>query len=555
MGQTISDALTGTHLIDGRDAAGGEARFTAVSPRTGAAGAVAVAEATPADVAAAVAVAARTFAAWSRTPHRERGRLLRAIAHALTARRSSIVDTADEETGLGAARLNGELDRTTGQLTLFADLLEEGSYVDATISPGDPLAQPLPRPDVRRLLVPLGPVVVITPSNFPLAFGALGGDTASALAAGCPVIVKGHPSHPGTSERCARAWLAAVRATGAPTGTLALLQARGIETPSALARAPEVAAIGFTGSFAAGRALSDLAAARPRPIPVYAEMGSLNPLFVGEAALAARGAAIAEGLAASITQGTGQFCTKPGLVVVPDTDAGAAFARQLAERVAARDEGLLLNPGILTHLRAQVAETMTRRGVEILTPAPASASASAPASAAQATDVSTKGVIGPLATAGIIASVGLDDFLATPALAEEHFGPFALVIRCPPARMPALAERLEGTLTATLHADAEDAVWASALCDTLADKAGRIVWNGYPTGVAVVGAMHHGGPYPASSSALHTSVGTAAIRRFLRPVAYQNVPDARLPEALRNANPDGLQRNVDGRWTRDPIGA
>jgi NADP-dependent aldehyde dehydrogenase len=265
-------------------------------------------------------------------------------------------------------------------------------------------------------------------------------------------------------------------------------------------------------------------------------MGSLNPLFVGPAALEARGAAIAEGLAASITQGTGQFCTKPGLVFVPDTEQGAAFERQLGERVAGREPGVLLNPGIHAHLCQQVARTAALPVVSALTPPPAEASAS-----------------GGLAYGGFIVSVSADDFLATPALWEEHFGPVAIVIRCAPERMPALAARLEGTLTATLHADAADEAWAAALCDTLADKTGRLVWNGYPTGVAVVAAIHHGGPWPSSSSSLFTSVGTAAIRRFLRPVAFQNLPDALLPEALRAANPAGIQRNIDGRWTREPL--
>jgi NADP-dependent aldehyde dehydrogenase len=417
---------------------------------------------------------------------------------------------------------------------MFADLLDEGSFVDATISPGDPGAKPLPRPDVRRMRVALGPVAVVTPSNFPLAFGAAGGDTISALAAGCPVIVKGHASHPGTSELCTRALIAAAAETGAPAGVIALLQARSTSVPAALVRAPEVQAVAFTGSRGGGRALMDIAAARPQPIPVYAEMGSLNPLFIGSAALAARADAIADGLAGSITLGTGQFCTKPGLVFVPDDERGAAFAALVAERVASREPGAFLNAGIAAHLQQQVGRTAALPAVQRLT---------APATAR------TPGFWG----AGIVVTVPADDFLATASLQEEYFGPFTLVVRCAPDRMGDVAATLEGSLTATIHADAGDYEWAQALADTLRDRAGRLVWNGYPTGVAVVGAMQHGGPYPACSSPLHTSVGTAAIERFLRPVAYQNLPDALLPEPLRDANPLGILRRVDGRVTTDAV--
>jgi NADP-dependent aldehyde dehydrogenase len=528
------DVISGMSLVAGREAEAGGATFEAVDPRTGEALAPTIREAAEGDVRGAAAAAAEAFPVWSRTAPTARAAFLRAAARLLDSQRERIVATADRESGLGLPRLNGELDRTTGQIRMFADLLEEGSFVDATISTGDPDAKPLPRPDVRRMRVALGPVAVVTPSNFPLAFGAAGGDTASALAAGCPVIVKGHPSHPATSEACMRALLAAAAETGAPAGLLSLLQARSVSVPQALVQAPEVQALAFTGSRGGGRALFDLAARRPQPVPVYAEMGSLNPLFIGSAALAARSEAIAEGLAASITLGTGQFCTKPGLVFVPDDERGAAFATQLASRVSAREPGPFLNPGTAEHLRTQVARDGALAGVDSLTAVP---------------PARTPGFWG----AGVVVSVALDEFLRTPALQEEHFGPFAVVIRCPPDRMREVAGGMEGSLTATIHADAGDHAWAQALADVLRDRAGRLVWNGYPTGVAVVAAMHHGGPYPACSSPLHTSVGTAAIDRFLRPVAYQNVPDALLPGALRDANPLGILRHVDGRVTRDPL--
>jgi NADP-dependent aldehyde dehydrogenase len=507
--------------------------FTAFDPRTGRAGEQQFEEASLDDVRAAAARAARAFGAWRLSKPADRARFLRAAADRLEASRETLVTTADGETGLGAARLNGELDRTTGQLRAFADVADEGSYVEAIISPADPSAKP-PRPDVRRMLVPIGPVAVFTPSNFPLAFGVAGGDTASALAAGCPVVVKGHPSHPATSEACTRAVGAAARDTGMPDGVISLLQARGLDAARSLVAAPEMRAIAFTGSLGAGRAIHDLAASRPEPIPVFAEMGSLNPVFIAPGAFAARSAEIAEGLANSVTLGTGQFCTKPGIVFVPSTDAsGRAFAAAIAERVAARAPGLMLNPQLYAGLTEKLGRTRALPGVEVL----------------GGNEIKESGA---LARPGVVMTTDLATFTATPALREEHFGPVSVIVRCPTAQsLIDVASTLEGSLTATIHADAPDAEWASNLSAILTDKAGRIVWNGYPTGVVVVWGMQHGGPYPATTAAGHTSVGATAIRRFLRPVAFQNTPDALLPEALRAANPLGIQRLVDGRWTRD----
>ncbi|HEX2344348.1 MAG TPA: aldehyde dehydrogenase (NADP(+)) [Vicinamibacterales bacterium] len=508
--------------------------FTAVDPRTGRPGQEQFEEATLADVRAAAARAARAFRAWRAAAPGGRARFLRSAADRLEASRATLVATADGETGLGAARLNGELDRTTAQLRAFADIVDEGSFVEAIISPADPSAKP-PRPDVRRMLVPIGPVAVFTPSNFPLAFGVAGGDTASALAAGCPVVVKGHPSHPATSAACAEALRAAGKETGMPDGVIDLLQARGLDAARALVTAPEMRAVAFTGSLSGGRAIHDLAASRPEPIPVFAEMGSLNPVFIAPGAFSARSAEIAEGLANSITLGTGQFCTKPGVVFVPSTDAsGRAFAAAIAERVAARAPGLMLNPQLHAGLKEKLERTRALPGVEIL----------------GGNEVKESGA---LARPGVIMTTDLATFTATPALREEYFGPVSVIVRCPSAEsLIDVAGDLEGSLTATIHADAADSDWASRLSSTLTDKAGRIVWNGYPTGVVVVWGMQHGGPYPATTSAGHTSVGATAIRRFLRPVAFQSTPDALLPEPLRAANPLGIQRLVDGRWTKDP---
>jgi NADP-dependent aldehyde dehydrogenase len=527
-------AVTGANLIGRRDSRRGRVTFKSVDPRTGDAGGVDVHEAIEGELRDAAALAAQAFAAWRSSAPRDRAQLLRMAADRLEAARETVVPMADGETGLGAARLNGELDRTTWQLRAFADVLDEGSYVEAIISVADSAAKPAARPDVRRILVPIGPVAVFTPSNFPLAFGVAGGDTASALAAGCPVIVKGHPSHPATSEVCARALLAAAEEAGAPEGTLSLLQARDLGLARALVTAPEIQAVAFTGSLTAGRAIHDLAASRPRPIPVFAEMGSLNPVFVAPGALASRGAEIAEGLANSITLGTGQFCTKPGLIFVSDDENGRTFARLVGDRVAARDAGVMLNAQLHATLTRQLGRTLGLPGVHVL------ARAAPPQGTAAA-------------CGGTVVTTDLATFNTTRALHEEHFGPVSIVVRCPSidAMLKAAAE-LEGSLTATVQADASDQAWAARLASVLTDKAGRIVWNGYPTGVAVTWAMQHGGPYPATTSAGHTSVGATAIRRFLRPVAFQSAPDALLPAALRDANPLGIQRLVDGRWTREP---
>jgi acyl-CoA reductase-like NAD-dependent aldehyde dehydrogenase len=524
--------LTGANIVGGRDTRAGASSFRSVDARSGREGDLPFAEATSEEVADAAALAARAFQDWRSAGPASRATLLRAAATRLADQRAWIVSTADRETALGPDRLNGELDRTTAQLRMFADLLDDGSYVQAIISPADSRATP-PRQDVRRMLVPVGPVAVFTPSNFPLAFGVAGADTAPALAAGCPVMVKGHPSHPATSEICARVLVAAAASAGAPAGVFSLLQARDVKIARALVMAPETQAVGFTGSLAAGRALHDAAASRPHPIPVYAEMGSLNPLFITPRALESRAAEIADGLAASVTLGTGQMCTKPGLVFVIGDAAGARFAETLASRVASRTPGVMVSRSLRESLDRQVARTAALPGVERLT---------LPASAASPERV------------GTVVAATAATFVGTPELRAEHFGPFVVLVRCAtPEEMLDAARRLEGNLTATIHADASDESWVTDLAGVLADRVGRIIWNGFPTGVALTSAMHHGGPYPASTSAAHTSVGATAILRFLRPIAFQNTPDALLPEALRDDNPLGIQRLVDGQWTRDRI--
>jgi len=433
------------------------------------------------------------------------------------------------ESGLPRPRLEGERGRTTGQLKLFASLLREGSWRDARLDTALPDRQP-PRPDLRMALIGLGPVAVFGSSNFPLAFSVAGGDTASALAAGCPVVVKAHPAHPGTSELVGRAIVRAVEACALPAGVFALLTGAGNTLGQDLVRHPAIQAVGFTGSRAGGLALVALAAARPQPIPVYAEMSSINPVFLLSHALARRGTEIADGFAASLTLGVGQFCTNPGIVL----GIGGLPFEQFCERAAAAlsdvRPGAMLTPGIAASYQHGVQQLTDHADVLGL------ANAGQPAGRGGAALFVTSG----------------EAFLADRKLADEVFGPASLLIACRDARqMRDVAESLDGQLTATLQMDDDDLDAARVLLPVLERKVGRILVNGFPTGVEVATAMVHGGPFPATSDSRSTSVGTAAIGRFLRPVSYQNLPQALLPAALRDANPLAIWRRVDGVLGKD----
>ncbi|MFP4235579.1 MAG: aldehyde dehydrogenase (NADP(+)) [Nitriliruptoraceae bacterium] len=537
--------LTAANLIDGRHRAGGTATTRSVDPRTGEAFGPAFPDATEAEVADAVAAATRAFVTLRRADGTTLARLLEVIADRLEALGDDLTAIADRESGLGEARITGERGRTSGQLRAFAEVARTGSHLDVRIDPADPDRTP-PRPDLRRMQVPLGPVAVFGASNFPLAFSVPGGDTASALAAGCPVLAKAHPSHPATSQLVGQAIVDAVAELGLPAGTFALLHGRDPSVSRTLVTAPGLAAVGFTGSHTAGRALFDLAAGREVPIPVYAEMGSLNPQVVTEAAIAARGAALAEELIGSITLGTGQFCTKPGLLFVPDSDAGRAFEQQLATVAGAVAPAPLLNQGIGTRLADRLAEVTGLAGVEVAAGGEVGGAAGGAAGAREQAGV--------WATPTLLVTDAAT-FARTPTLREECFGPAAIVVRVSSLEaMVALTPTLDGSLTASIHAAEAEVDDLGDLVDALTHRAGRIVWNQVPTGVAVTPAMHHGGPYPASTSARDTSVGTAAIARFLRPVVYQNAPEALLPEPLRDANPTSRWRLVDGEWTNASVG-
>lgn len=523
----------GKSLIAGQPGGSGGVVYRGVNPATGEALAPDFFEATPAEVETAVQAAAEAFADYRARPPETRAKLLETIAAEIEALGDELLARANAETGLPLARLQGERARTCGQLRLFAEVVREGSWVDARIDTALPDRQPIPRPDLRRMLVPLGPVVVFGASNFPLAFSVAGGDTASAFAAGCPVIVKAHGAHPGTSELVGGAIVRAVTTCGLPAGLFSLING-GPATGIALVKHPAVTAVGFTGSHAAGRALFDAAMARPDPIPVFAEMSGVNPVFLLPGALRERAATIATGLVGSITLGVGQFCTKPGLVFVQRGAEAEAFLQTLAATVRAIPCATMLTPGIHAAFENNRAKVVAVAGVNSL------------AEASGTPDV--KQTQGRPSVAVTTAS----HFLRHPELATEVFGPFALVVIGDNAdEFAACARALAGQLTATIHGIAAELAAAGRLVAVLEQKAGRVLVNGFPTGVEVSPAMHHGGPSPATTDARFTSVGTAALLRFARPVCYQNFPGALLPVELRNDNALGIMRLVNGQLTRE----
>lgn len=524
--------ITGTNLIAGESSAEGGVVFRGVDPRTHVEIEPPFSEATAAEVDRAVTLAARAFESYSRTTPSVRAGFLRAIADELIALGPTLIERAHLETALPVARLEGERSRTVGQLRLFAALLDEGSWVDARIDRGDLTRTPLPRPDLRRMLVPLGPVAVFGASNFPFAFSVPGGDTASALAAGCPVVCKGHPAHPGTSELAARAIARAAESCGIERGVFSLLHGWAHEVGLGMVRHPGITAVGFTGSLRGGRALLDAAAARPTPIPVYAEMGSVNPVFLLPSAVNDRGSAIALALAASVTLGTGQFCTNPGIIVGVRDASFDALEATLAERMAHTDASVMLYPQLHTAYDDAVGRA-EHRGATTIARAP--------------TDDARR------ATATLL-RVDAAQFVAESALREEMFGPVSVVVGARDvAELERVAESLEGQLTATIHGTPAELREHHRLVEILQRKVGRLLFNGYPTGVEVGHAMQHGGPYPASTDSRSTSVGSAAIARFVRPLCYQDFPDESLPAELRNANTRGIWRSLDGTLSREDV--
>jgi 2,5-dioxopentanoate dehydrogenase len=531
-----SEELKGLSLIGWSTGVEGGSKSWATNPATGARLEPAYISAQPEEVERAAQLATAAFAAYRLLDGKRRGEFLRAIAANIDAIVDQIAIRMPQETGLPEARARSEAGRTSGQLRLFAAVVEEGSWVNARIDRADPNRKPLPKPDIRSFWRGLGPVAVFASSNFPLAFSVAGGDTASALAAGNPVIVKAHAAHPGTSELVGRAVQRAARDTNMPEGVFSLLFGPGSEVGAALVTHPLVKAVGFTGSLRGGRALMDLAAARPEPIPVHTEMSSTNPVFVLPGALRERAANIASGLVASVTLGAGQFCTKPGLVFVPTGQEAQRFTEEVGKHISSVAAAPLLTRQIQSSYKELVSERAAGGTATLV------AEGAAPQ---QASGMHVRAAL---------FETGADKFRDAAPLSEEIFGPETLIVHCDaPQDLLRIARELHGHLTATIHGTEEDLRQNRELVEILTTKVGRLIFNGYPTGVEVCYAMVHGGPYPATSDSRTTSVGTQAIYRFARPVCYQAFPDVALPAELQNANPLGIWRMVDGEMTRDAI--
>jgi NADP-dependent aldehyde dehydrogenase len=521
--------ITGKLFIDGAWVQGEAGSYRAHNPATGKAIAPAMSMASSAQVEAALAAAAAAAPIFRNSSLQQRADFLRLCADEIMALGAALLERVTEETGYPAARGEGERARTCGQLRLFADTIVKGEYLDARIDTALPDRKPAPRPDLRHVNQAIGPVVVFGASNFPLAYSVAGGDTAAALAAGCPVLVKGHSSHPGTSELVAQAMATALAKSGLPKGVFSLLMGAGAQVGAALVQAPAVKAVGFTGSFAGGMALVELANARAEPIPVFAEMGSINPVVLLPGALQERAADIGKGFVGSLTLGTGQFCVNPGLVIAIDDAGLQTFIDAACKLVTETQAGVMLNERICSAYSQGLAEYAAQKGVDVL------ASGGAP-----------EGRDGYCGQATLM-TTSAANFLQNPKIHDEVFGPASLVVKCrDKGEIMQVLSALKGQLTGTIHCAEGELAKYRDLADLLTLKVGRIVINGFPTGVEVCHAMVHGGPFPATTDARFTAVGTNSIKRFVRPVCYQGFPDAFLPEALRNANPLGLLRLVNG---------
>ena len=528
--------ISGQIYFNGAWQTGEGGEYQAVNPATGETLAPSLSKASKAQVDSAVAAAQKAFAHYQHTSPTERAGFLRAIADEIMALGDALIERVSLETGYPRARAEGERARTCGQLRMFADYVANGEHFDARIDTADPQRQPLPKPDIRYVNQALGPVVVFGASNFPLAFSVAGGDTASALAAGCPVLVKGHSSHPGTCELVAQAVARAAEATGMPAGVFSLLMGEGREVGSALVSAPAVKAVGFTGSFSGGMALYRLANERPEPIPVFAEMGSINPIVLLPRALQTRAESIAKGFVGSLTLGTGQFCVNPGLVLALEGPELQAFIDATAANLGDTASGVMLNDRICAAYREGVDAFTDIEGVEVVARG----------------EPSTNN--GGHYCQALLLRTSAENFINRQTLHEEIFGPASLVVACRDEQeLLAALNCLKGQLTGTVHAEDNEVNDHPGLLEQLRARVGRLVFNGFPTGVEVCPSMVHGGPFPASTDARFTSVGTAAIERFLRPVCYQDTPDGYLPDALKNQNPLGLTRLINGKRSEQTL--
>ena len=528
--------LQGRHLIGNATSAESDNTFQGTNPATGQNLPTRFHEATDGEIDRAMQLAAGAFDAFRHTSCADRARFLEACAEEVEALGDSLLDLVQTETGYPEPRCIAERARATGQARLFAELIREGSWVDARIDPPDPDRQPLPRPDVRSMMAPVGPVVVFGASNFPIAISVFGADTVSAFACGCPVVVKGHPAHPGSCELVGLALRSAARKTGMPEGVFSLIQGRTAAVGMGLVRHPKTVAVAFTGSLSGGRALMDAAAARPAPIPFYAEMGSVNPIFLLPGALEARAEEIAAGYIQSLTLGVGQFCTNPGLVLGID---GAGMSRLVDAAAAAARK---IPPATMLHAGIHYAFQEGVRAMQHMSGLRLAGQSGAPADEAKSE------------AACHVFETDADGLRNNPELFEEVFGPVSTVVRCgSPADLEEFAAQMEGSLTASIHGTEADLAGHRGLIDILERKVGRLIFNGYPTGIEVCHSMHHGGPFPASGHSHFTSIGTRCIFRFVRPLCYQNWPQSQLPDELKDENPLRILRLINGERTKAPV--
>lgn len=520
--------ITGKNYIGNSLSAKGNRTYKTFDPQKNEQNEAVFTEAAQEEIDNAVDLAVKAFRTYKDTSGNQRAAFLNAIADEILALGDALIEMYCRESGLPQGRANGERGRTVGQLKLFADMAKKGSWVQATIDNGDPNRTPLPKPDIRKMMEPLGPVVVFGASNFPFAFSTAGGDTASALAAGCPVIVKSHPMHAGTGEMVASAIIKAAEKTGMPNGVFSNLNSSGISVGERLVKHPGIKAVGFTGSLAGGRALFDLGAQRKEPIPVFAEMGSVNPVVILPHAAKEKGVFWAKNYAGSITLGTGQFCTNAGLILGIKSGDLDEFIQSLGKEIKAIDPTCMLHPKIEEAYEKKKQKAISQDGTTVV------AEMETPVSDNHARQA--------------VATVKGSTFLNNDTLHQEVFGPYSLVVQCADKEeLMTILENLEGQLTGTILAENDDAVKYKDVTNALKNRVGRLIYNGVPTGVEVCAAMQHGGPYPASTDSRFTAVGNHAINRWVRPVSYQDWPNELLPDALKNDNPLGITRWVDGK--------
>ncbi len=506
--------ITGKNYIGYSLSAEGTKTYRTFNPKDNKGNEPTFTEATESEINKAASLASEAFLAYRNISGKKRAAFLNAIADEIEALGDTLVQTYTSESGLPEGRAKGERGRTVGQLRMFAKLIEIEDWREPTIDTAIPDRAPAPKPDLRKTLIPIGPIVVFGASNFPLAYSTAGGDTASALAAGCPVIVKSHPMHSGTGELVASAIIKAAKDTGIPEGVFSNLNSSGIEVGQQLVSHPKVKGVGFTGSIRGGRALYDLAAKREEPIPVFAEMGSINPVVITSKAIEKRASEIASTYAGSITLGTGQFCTNPGLILTLESDFTSTFIEELGEKTANIESYCMLHPNIHSAFNKKGAEVLKQSETKLV----AEYKGNVPINYAKAKVVTTSG----------------EAFLQNPKLHQEVFGPFSLVVKCKnEAQLLHIIQNLEGQLTGTIIAEKEEYANLSELIQTLQDRVGRIIFNGVPTGVEVCDAMTHGGPYPASTDSRFTAVGNHAIKRWVRPFSYQDFPVELLPDFLK----------------------